>query len=341
MATVVEHAVDQASELIRLLVEAQTGGHVNPAWQRQWLFRGQAGSAWPLFPSAWRSSEGQLPTLLAGVRERVNSLLQHGGLEAHVEQLIRKHGLTPERANFTATAYAQGRAVVELLLAFGLAANDVGLPNQNLNELKSFLNTRIDLENWLSKDWDKHFYFGYHPIVSLAQHHGVPTRYLDFTWSGLKAAYFAAATATQGPPDSRLAVWAVSVHQLEHAETETGAGSALPRIYVPDRSGNAYLHAQDGVLVGCSQPCAHYLEHGTWPTIDAQLLASIDSRYVGAAIRKWTLPWSQAAELLKQLWLLGVSRAHLMPGYDNVANALAEKWRAAQFTVSSDGPRSF
>jgi hypothetical protein len=158
--------------------------------------------------------------------------------------------------------------------------------------------------------------------------------------SALKAAYFAAAaTATEGSPHNRLVVWATSVHQLENAET--GTGSARPSVYFPDRSGNAYLHAQDGVMVSCSQPCAYYLEHGAWPTIDAQLLASIDPRYVNAAIRKQTLPWSQGAELLKQLWLLGVSRARLMPGYDNVASTLGDKWRAAQFTVSGGGPRLF
>jgi hypothetical protein len=36
---------------------------------------------------------------------------------------------------------------MQLLLAFGLAANDVGLPNQNFNELNSFLSRWIDLEN--------------------------------------------------------------------------------------------------------------------------------------------------------------------------------------------------
>ena len=52
-------------------------------------------------------------------------------MEPYVLALIRKHGLTLERANVAATAYAQGRAEMELLLAFGASANDVGLPHQN------------------------------------------------------------------------------------------------------------------------------------------------------------------------------------------------------------------
>ena len=58
-----------------------------------------------------------------------------------------------------------------------------------------------------------------HPRISLelaaiAQHHGVPTRLLDFTFNPLVAAYFAAAQPT---PSAYLAVWAVDVEFIRTA----------------------------------------------------------------------------------------------------------------------------
>lgn len=47
----------------------------------------------------------------------------------------------------------------------------------------------------------------------------------------------------------------------------------------------------------------------------------------GSKIKKITLPTSEAGEVLRILWLEGITRAHLMPTKDNVVTALKTKWK--------------
>jgi len=44
-------------------------------------------------------------------------------------------------------------------------------------------------------------------------------------------------------------------------------------------------------------------------------------------IKKLSLPHSEVGELIRLLWLRGVSLAHLMPTIDNAAQALEIQWR--------------
>ena len=72
--------------------------------------------------------------------------------------------------------------------------------------------------------------------------------------------------------------------------------------------------------------CLNYAKEGKWPSLEE--FAHSVSRHLGQAVlKKLTLPTAQVPELLRLLWLAGVSRAHLMPTYDNITAALVTKWR--------------
>ncbi len=55
-------------------------------------------------------------------------------------------------------------------------------------------------------------------------------------------------------------------------------------------------------------------------------MAMQDRRGVNV-IHKLVLPAKEVGELLRLLWAEGVSRAHLMPTYDNVTKSLIAKWK--------------
>lgn len=71
--------------------------------------------------------------------------------------------------------------------------------------------------------------------LALMQHHGAPTRLLDFTWSPYIAAFFALEHATG---DS--AVWALNPHRLVYVETQRlrGGWKIHPRRMNPRVKGN-------------------------------------------------------------------------------------------------------
>ena len=93
--------------------------------------------------------------------------------------------------------------------------------------------------------------------LALAQHHGVPTRLLDFTEDPLFGAFFAASSRWESngrqplkkTPNDYLAVWVIdlrfirAVNAIDHRYPER-----IGEVRVP-RGSNSYLHAQFGFFL--------------------------------------------------------------------------------------------
>ncbi len=97
--------------------------------------------------------------------------------------------------------------------------------------------------------------------LALAQHHGIPTRLLDFTYNPMTAAFFSVHSAWQdmGRPslneeitsDKYVAVWAVYMHIIFKALKRARDKNDKPRIVIVTvpRADNSYLHHQDGFFI--------------------------------------------------------------------------------------------
>ena len=181
-------------------------------------------------------------------------------------------------------------------------------------------------------------------ILALAQHHGVPTRLLDFTEDPLVGAYFAASSEWDSKKDQRrrgkarryLAVWVIDLRLVQALNRIGGRyRERLGEVRVP-RANNPYLRAQFGFFL---------IDRGANDVMTQNMALSIDEAIVGRAkfwnngnrlaakgikrtwfdeipVRQVRLRTSFTGELLRELETRGITRASMMPSLDRVVEFL-------------------
>jgi hypothetical protein len=160
-------------------------------------------------------------------------------------------------------------------------------------------------------------------VFAIAQHHRIPTQFLDWTLDPLIAAYFAASRATPSSCSSaRLAVWALR-RDLFDCDWRLCRYSVEPGL-------TPFLDAQAGLFTWSRRAYIDRANRGFYVPFD-QLVeeeaanAPLCSLPPPPFLKQVTLPAEFAEGLLKLLWTERVTPAHLMPTFDHVAEAVCQK----------------
>jgi hypothetical protein len=182
--------------------------------------------------------------------------------------------------------------------------------------------------NYLSPvpDYGDHFQW-----LALMEHHGAPTRLLDFTWSPYVAAFFALESATG---DS--AVWAINpAKMMQHQDITPPrqAGSKHIDALDPRVGGNFKKHYLRGtkpfVWLGEPEVMNRRLiaQSGTFlmPSVLHLSIEDILARYSGSRdiLLKFVLKTPVRETAMRELYSMNITHATLFPDLDGLARSMA------------------
>ena len=181
--------------------------------------------------------------------------------------------------------------------------------------------------------------------LSLAQHHGLPTRLLDWTFSPFVAAHFATATS----PDQEAVVWAVdcaAAHELLpddvrrslDAEGATVFTTELLAQHAPSLEGLDELTEDEPFVLFFEPPSLddRIVNQSAVLSALSEVRASMDEWVEQHAdlCHAWRIPPEAKAEIRERLDQSNITERVLMPGLDGLATWLRRYYAPGRAPVS-------
>jgi len=172
-------------------------------------------------------------------------------------------------------------------------------------------------------------------LMALAQHHGIPTRLLDWSMNPMTAAFFAASPTFRPETSKSVCVWALNRNDVQRSNEEGNPQRKLRVvIHEPARGNNRYLHAQGGIFTEVTAVQEFFFQNDRWPSLEDVFSgeAATQSRLIGHSLNSNEVP-----RLLQLLDREGMNLAALMPSLDKVAETVIARWNYAGVPLPSVG----
>ena len=173
----------------------------------------------------------------------------------------------------------------------------------------------------------------YFEIISHAQHYGLPTEALDWSYNYKVALYFAVKNILQKNKQDGV-LWALNYKYLEEIYTNEVEGESKLKFYRPEYNVNPYLKAQKGLFTFIINDIYEFDERPLDKIITKELEDIINTKNKGLKdftlkneklFYKFIIPNRIKHKILKELYLEGYSEEFLFPDYRGVVLAMENR----------------
>ena len=287
----------------------------------RWVFRGHKDANWELIPSAFRDMEfNELRPLIQSIKRNEN----------FSNPWFLKQSEPTKSAIYRYTAFSVAvQRFYDLSLELGLTDKIVDIKYPSDLTSKEYGN-------------QAHYYYTCsNQIVSLAQHHGIPTPLLDWTRKPEVALHFA--SIFEAKEDIKvIAVFALKVDELSPLSRDLPDNILrVTTPYIPPRdtkvglpfnvvldapAENSYLAAQHGLFT-MSSSLAPFFQSGKYQPLETEIANHpFQNGTETQILKKYVLSKDEIPSLRLLLDREGLTGAHLMPTFDKVGDAVKSRW---------------